>query len=219
MTPRDLAKLIDGTSDAAYVVDESGIIVAWNDEAEELFGLTSAEAIGQPCWDVVHGFDECGIVCSEQCVVQQSVARRMPVENFDVRVKSVTGSVWCNVSVMIAVCRESSKACFIHLLRPNDVRKRLEMLVRDFVISKTNLSADQANALVATNRGQSKTYLSPREKEVLGLLAAGGSTKSISMSLFLSRTTVNNHIQHILHKLDAHTRLEAIRRAERAGII
>lgn len=219
MRRRDLAKLISGTSDAAYVVDDTGVIVAWNEAAEELFGVTSAEAIGRHCRGVVQGFDECGLVCSDQCLVQQSVARRIPVESFDIRVRTTIGSVWCNVSVMIAECTELSRACAIHLVRPNDVGKRLEMLVRDFVISKTDLSAGQATALVATNRGQSEAYLSPREKEVLGLLAAGGSTKSISESLFLSRTTVNNHIQHILHKLDAHTRLEAIRRAERAGVI
>ena len=37
--------------------------------------------------------------------------------------------------------------------------------------------------------------------------------------IHISRTTVNNHIQHILGKLNAHTRLEAIRRAEHAGLI
>jgi DNA-binding NarL/FixJ family response regulator len=55
--------------------------------------------------------------------------------------------------------------------------------------------------------------------EVLRLLAKGETTESIADQLSISRTTVNNHIQHILHKLNAHTRLEAIRRAEHAGLI
>jgi len=51
------------------------------------------------------------------------------------------------------------------------------------------------------------------------MLAHGESSKTVSAQLNISRTTVNNHVQHILRKLDAHTRLEAIRRAEHAGLI
>ena len=45
------------------------------------------------------------------------------------------------------------------------------------------------------------------------------STTTVAEQLHISRTTVNNHVQHILRKLDSHTRLEAIRRAEHAGLI
>src|ERR1041384_1648145 len=40
-----------------------------------------------------------------------------------------------------------------------------------------------------------------------------------SEQLNISSATVNNHIRHILTKLDAHTRLEAIRRAESLDVI
>jgi DNA-binding NarL/FixJ family response regulator len=50
-------------------------------------------------------------------------------------------------------------------------------------------------------------------------LAKGVTTAAIAERLGISRTTVNNHVQHILHKLNAHSRLEAIRRAEHAGLI
>jgi DNA-binding NarL/FixJ family response regulator len=53
----------------------------------------------------------------------------------------------------------------------------------------------------------------------LKLLAKGRATEAIAKQLHISRTTVNNHVQHILNKLNAHTRLEAIRRAEHAGLI
>jgi DNA-binding NarL/FixJ family response regulator len=61
--------------------------------------------------------------------------------------------------------------------------------------------------------------LTNRELEVLRLLAKGATTGAIANQLHISRTTVNNHIQRLLHKLNAHSRLEAIRRAERAGLI
>ena len=108
----------------------------------------------------------------------------------------------------------------IHILRPVDVSKRLEVLVRDFVINETSLPAEQARELTSSTRTPAReTNFSDRELEVLKLLAKGKTTKNIAEQLFISRTTVNNHVQHILKKLNAHTRLEAIRRAEHAGLV
>ena len=61
--------------------------------------------------------------------------------------------------------------------------------------------------------------LTPRETEILRLLAGGGTTASIADGLCLSRATVNNHTQNILGKLNAHSRLEAVRRAEMSGLL
>ena len=67
MPAKQIAKLVEGTADAAFAIDDSGLISAWNKAAEELFGLSSAEAIGRACYEVVQGTDEGGIVCSEHC--------------------------------------------------------------------------------------------------------------------------------------------------------
>ena len=61
--------------------------------------------------------------------------------------------------------------------------------------------------------------LTPREREVLGLLAQGQSKEAIAQRLFLSANTVRNHIQNILGKLGAHSRLEAVATATREGLI
>ncbi len=65
----------------------------------------------------------------------------------------------------------------------------------------------------------SETELTLREKEILKLLGTGQTSRSIAGSLHISRNTVDNHIQHILKKLNAHSRLEAVRRAELSGLI
>jgi two-component system, NarL family, nitrate/nitrite response regulator NarL len=51
--------------------------------------------------------------------------------------------------------------------------------------------------------------LSPREREVLGLVARGAKTTAIAESLFISPETVRTHIQNILTKLGVHSRLDA----------
>lgn len=219
MRTEDFKKLIEGTSDAAYVVDCEGLVVAWNKEAENLFGITAAQAIGQACDSIVGGIDECGRVCSTNCTVLQALGKHRPVKNFDLLVRTVDGEQWCDVSVLIAEFENSTQACAIHILHPVDMRKRLEMVVRDFVVSNTSLPADQAVAMMASRTAARQADLSAREIEVLRSLAKGGTTRSIAEQLHISPTTVNNHVQHILHKLDSHTRLEAIRRAEHAGLI
>lgn len=61
--------------------------------------------------------------------------------------------------------------------------------------------------------------LSDRELEVLALLAEGLATKAIAEQLYLSVHTVRNHIQRILMKLDAHSKLEAVAIALRENVI
>ena len=60
--------------------------------------------------------------------------------------------------------------------------------------------------------------LTPREREVLSLLANGESNMTISLKLGLTSKTVANHISNILNKLQAVDRAEAIIRARRAGL-
>lgn len=61
--------------------------------------------------------------------------------------------------------------------------------------------------------------LTRREREVLGCLADGSTTVEIARSLDISPVTVRNHIQRILGKLDAHSRLEAVSMGIRAGVL
>ncbi len=61
--------------------------------------------------------------------------------------------------------------------------------------------------------------LSPRELEVLTLLASGASTNEMVEALVLSVHTVRNHIRKVLTKLHARSRLEAVALATRLGIL
>jgi DNA-binding NarL/FixJ family response regulator len=55
--------------------------------------------------------------------------------------------------------------------------------------------------------------ISPREKEVLDLIAQGLRNKEIASTLFISEATVKVHVRHILEKLGVKTRTEAAVRA------
>jgi len=62
-------------------------------------------------------------------------------------------------------------------------------------------------------------HLTPRQNEVLHLLAHGRSTEQIADELHLSRETVRNHVRRMLIALDAHSRIEALAVAHREGIL
>ena len=61
--------------------------------------------------------------------------------------------------------------------------------------------------------------LTPREQEIMVLLAEGLSSKEIADKLFISPKTVDNHRSNIFRKLNLHSVIELIRYAARLGII
>ena len=61
--------------------------------------------------------------------------------------------------------------------------------------------------------------LSRRELEVLTLIAEGMGNKAIAERLFISENTVKNHVRNIHEKLQVHSRMEAVVRAVRDGVL
>jgi two-component system response regulator DesR len=74
-------------------------------------------------------------------------------------------------------------------------------------------------ASLAIRRGDERKSLSEREREVLRLLAEGGSYADIGASLFLSPDTVRAHAQRAMLKLGARTRTQAVAVALREAVI
>lgn len=67
--------------------------------------------------------------------------------------------------------------------------------------------------------GGRELSLTPRELEVLGLLATGQQPKQIARALGISLHTCRGYIKNILQALDAHSALEAVVEAHRRGLI
>ncbi len=69
------------------------------------------------------------------------------------------------------------------------------------------------------NGHRDDTNLSPREREILTLLAEGRTQGQIASTLVISSKTVATHIQHILSKLGVHTRAQAVATAFQKGLV
>jgi len=81
------------------------------------------------------------------------------------------------------------------------------------------LARVQDRAQDEAERSRLLGQLTPREKEVLALMAQGLDNRAIAERLVISFTTVRGHVQNILEKLDAHSKLEAVARAARYDLL
>jgi len=88
--------------------------------------------------------------------------------------------------------------------------------IRTVLIGQTRIPPPVAAKLTQWLRGSG---LTPRELEILHLLAAGKSNQEIGRAVFLSVSTVKTHITHILQKLDASDRTQAVTTALKRGLV
>lgn len=80
------------------------------------------------------------------------------------------------------------------------------------IVPLTNDSADASDLDAAA-------ILTPREREVLALLAEGASNKTIAQRLGISVHTAKFHVGSLIDKLDASGRTDAVMHAARRGVI
>ena len=93
----------------------------------------------------------------------------------------------------------------LSLLEANPVLRRAEVLASSMGLSTPEL--------------ERRSDLSERELDVLRLIVAGRSNQAIADELFISWTTARTHVSHILRKLGASTRAEAVDVAHRRGLV
>jgi DNA-binding NarL/FixJ family response regulator len=81
------------------------------------------------------------------------------------------------------------------------------------------ISAVARHRTIWDERNPELALASPREIEVLSMIASGYLTSDIATRLVLSNETIKSHVQNVLLKFGAHTRAEAVAIAVRAGVV
>jgi len=197
----DLLETVETTGQAAFAVDLRGEILAWNAAAEKLFHYPSSTAIGQRCWQLLAGRDTHGNdYCAESCPLRQMVRKHRPLNPSALVFRTSRNErVAFRVSLLVFSSADPTQSVVAHLLCP--------------------LSTEGNCAKPPTLQGKNiASRLTRREFEVLGLLIEGRTTHEIERGLGVSHATIRNHIQHILHKLHVHSRLEAVVLARAMGM-
>jgi DNA-binding NarL/FixJ family response regulator len=93
--------------------------------------------------------------------------------------------------------------------------------VRSAAAGEAVISGEMLSRLLPklTRGGGPSVELTPREQDVLELLAEGKSNAAIADALFVSVHTVRNHVANLSSKLGAHSKLEALSIAVRRGLL
>lgn len=215
MTVDPLA-LVAGTGEAVLASDEEGRIVVWNRPAEHLLGYAPALVLGKPCHAILGGRDVFGNrFCCEQCALGPMIRRREAIRSFVLEARCHSGDgLRVAVSIVVVPGPRPSQYTVVHLLQPLPWGAPAAGVGRGLPSGRELNVPPPANPPPPGLRP-----LSLRELEVLRLLAEGRSNEHIADSLFISVTTVRNHVQNILRKLEVHSKLEAVTLAFRSRLI
>ena len=222
MKESELYNLLETAGDAAFVVDQQGQILYWSRKAEELLGFAKEQVVMKNCADVLAGCDEAGApVCCRDCRVLEMARKSGAAAAYDLKAATVSGGhKWLNISIALARVNSGRTPVVVDLIRDIEERKRLEVVTKDILVGIGRLTGQQADRVLQRGRPESPAFdLTAREKTILQALALGRDPSAIAGQLHISRATVRNHIQHILGKLQCHSRLEAVMRASREGLI
>ena len=222
MESRNLFALFDRAGDAAFAVEPYGSICYWSESAEKLLGFSRAKALTKHCADIIEGYDDAGCrVCGEDCHVLEMARKQSATAAYDLHAATAWGErKWVNVTVIVADVSSGPSPLVVHLMRSIEERKKIENVTREILVRVGELTGREAdNVLNHDSSGRRATELTRREAAVLGALARGRGTPEIAEDLQISAATVRNHIQRLLRKLQCHTRLEAVVRAAREGLI
>jgi DNA-binding NarL/FixJ family response regulator len=117
------------------------------------------------------------------------------------------------------VTRAITSGCDGFLRKTASVQEMVAAIRRAASGDPVFLPSDLAQAVRRVRSGRTPRELSERELEVLRCMVDGQSTTEIAGSLFISLHTVRSHVRHILEKLQAHSKLEAVSIALREGIV
>ncbi len=120
---------------------------------------------------------------------------------------------------LLGAIRAGADGYLIKSTEPDDLRKSLLRLADGQGVLSPEITAPLMRALAHPDSNDHQPFLSDRELEVLSCLAEGQTTQQIAASLFISENTVKTHIRHILEKLEASNRTEAVSKAIQLKLI
>jgi DNA-binding CsgD family transcriptional regulator len=196
-------------------------VLYWNRSAEEILGHSSANAIGQSCHEILKGCDHWDqLVCRKHCRITAAALAGEIVSDYDLCVRTAaSGKRWINISTL-TFPRDDGEACplLIHLFRDAMAKVQNERFIEQVLHATTRLQNKELVASVPPS-ADLVTELTDREHEVLSLLAEGLGTQEMAADLYISSSTVRNHVRNILSKFQVHSRLQAVVYALQHGLV
>ena len=223
MNTDSLITLLDSLQSGAYAVSLDQTIMFWNRSAERILGLRSREVVGRRCYDVLQGTTSGSLTpeCVGGCPSIRYLRAGLVPATTRLRMLTASGErKWVYVTPLVIGGALRDAPVVVHLFddsaESEGLNKAKDIFRDTLTESGSEVLSYQPPALVAAGEGSD---LSRRELEVLRLVALGWETPRIATDLGISRHTVRNHIRNLRHKLNAPTKLDAVVKGIRMGIL
>jgi NarL family two-component system response regulator LiaR len=121
--------------------------------------------------------------------------------------------------VLLPALRAGAAGYLLKNAPPQEVARAVRVADAGEALLDPSVAARLVEALAAGGGDDPLDRLTPREREVLGLMAQGLSNKRIARALGVSEKTVKSHVGHVLAKLGVADRTQAAVLAVRAGLL
>ena len=141
------------------------------------------------------------------------------------RTRILIVSVHSNIDYIVKAFQSGAFGYIVKVSAADKLLEGIEHVLKGDYYMDTAVSQQVVKrlaGLVAAEKivtGSGYDALTPREQEVMVLLAEGLSTQQVADKLFISPKTVENHRTNIMRKLGLHSTLELVRYAAKLGII
>jgi DNA-binding NarL/FixJ family response regulator len=137
-----------------------------------------------------------------------------PLSQLGARVLMLTGEATSTVAARVAEAGGSG------LVLKSAGLDELEDAVRRVADGEAVFGAEFLAGVLSRLTGRTRSAtLTARERQALGLLADGASTAEVARRLGVAVNTARNHVQRVLEKLGARSKLEAVAIARREGLL
>jgi PAS domain S-box-containing protein len=187
-------QILDHVDLAVIATDADGVVTTWNCRAEVLYGWSRDEAVGRHIADL-------------------TVPRHSQRTADEIMSAIQRGESWQGVFQV----RRKDGSIFAAYVKDSPILDDQQQLIGIVGVSieigdPALAEAVRTNLTSGNHHGQQRRTrtLSPREREVLALLARGLTGEQIAERLVLSPETVRTHIRNAREKLGASTRVEAV---------
>ena len=186
---------------AAWLCRPDGTIGHLNRNAENLLRVSAAQCLNRPCFEVIQGKAIDGRpFCSSNCQIARQARASEEIHPYMIQAPGGGDSHWLRVLVIVVTAPDKSHPWLVHCAIDADSVRRLERYVSHLAHRSPHEQGSPPDLSV----------LSPREREVLNLMAHDLTLQAIANRLEVQHSTVRNHVQHILSKLEVHSIAEAI---------
>jgi DNA-binding NarL/FixJ family response regulator len=120
---------------------------------------------------------------------------------------------------LMAAIEAGADGYLLKSAEPEVLCKAIQQVATGQSVLSPEITAKVMQVAARSWSSQPQVSLSPREREVLAELAQGATTAQIAATLVIAESTVKTHVHHILEKLDAANRTEAVARATAMGLL